>query len=697
MFLSELEISNWLIIREAHLLFAPSNPVVGLVGRYDDEDERGRSNRAGKTSLVLAQLYLLFGKSKTRNHVKLINRTARANGEGMRLRGVFNLDDGSTLEIIRERDKSGAPSVTIAGAEGLGWEQANELIAERIGFTYDEYMNTCFFGQGQIHQFMNAQPREKRELLLSWLNQYRWELRREYAKREAGEAEQDVNRFEAMLTALPAPELTVDELEGELADLLDAISTSETALENARAELVHWKQRRERVLKYRQLENKKGDLVDAIEDTEQRLELAESKANRKDELEEQIEAIETQLDMVRESFSAQLKEANEKVGAAQAEKRTTKAALSRLESVGGVCPVLSEPCDRVGEEATAPLETQARGATEALQMEIAERDALQNERGARVGEFTSQIEERRAQVRALGDCNVERWERELDRLEGELDATQKELKGLTNLPLDVDVSKMIEEAEQDISGLTEKLGGMNADKRNLTYTIEQAEKYEERKQGLETKLEQAKVNQSSWAYCQFMFSSRGIPGEYIKGAFDTLEEDINYILGRMNSGLSVEFKPYRETGKYEKHCLACGNEHKPRKRKCERCGEPRAHKLVEQLVLNIHDAREGITSEFDLDSGGGQVLISFAVRLALLFLKAREGGGSVPPIVLDEIAGFLDPVNRGAVINVILNILTNEYGVQQVFWISHNEEILDMLEDALAVTRCGNHSVVDWI
>ena len=114
-------------------------------------------------------------------------------------------------------------------------------------------------------------------------------------------------------------------------------------------------------------------------------------------------------------------------------------------------------------------------------------------------------------------------------------------------------------------------------------------------------------------------------------------------------------------------------------------------------MLTIHDTMEGHTSDFELDSGGGQVLISFAVRLALLFLKVRTNHGEVPPIILDELVGALDPVNRQAIMNIVVNILTQEYGVKQIFWISHNEEVLDLLENAVCVTRFNDHSLVNWL
>ncbi len=283
----------------------------------------------------------------------------------------------------------------------------------------------------------------------------------------------------------------------------------------------------------------------------------------------------------------------------------------------------------------------------------------------------------------------------LDRLDGELESLKGRLKEGIREQATIDQEKR--EASEEMEKLNRALGRFKAEAKSHQQAAQRAREYAERKARIRDAVEDLRIDLGAWQYCAYMFGDRGIPNEYIKGAFDTLEADVNYILNRMNCGLSVEFKPFRETKNFEPACLACGREFKPRERKCADCSEPRQRKRVEQLVLIIHDAAEGTQSDFSLDSGGGQTLISFAVRLALLFFKVRQGDGETPPIVLDEIAGMLDPVNRQAVIDVILHILTEEYGIKQIFWISHNEEILDLIEHALAVTRAGASSTVDWL
>jgi len=695
MFLREIEIQNFGIIREAHLLFPESNPVVGLVGRYEAEEDSGRSNRAGKSTFVEAIEYLLFGKARTRHHGKLINRTARAAGEGMKVRGIYVLQDGREIEIIRSRTNDGKGTASVTGFEGSGWAEVNERIAELIGFSHEEYKNTAYFSQGDIHSFMVSTPKEKRGLLLDWLDQTRWEVRSEFAKQRAGEASNKAQQLAGTLNALPEPEGDPEELEAQAEEAKDAAEITREEIKIAEEKLEALKAEYREVIKAAQAMVERKQLTDQITEVEAALEEAERNAEKKLQLEEEVRSERKRLKEVKAKQAEKLQAARDAYLTVRDARNKARDRYQAAKQTGGVCPVLSEPCERVDPEQTNSLKERAgemRGVYEAAREEF---DEIKGRQEEEVLEIESSIQALEGKMRGLGNTDTQRLEEMLDRLDGWLQAVNSKIPdGGRDVGI-INNEKM--DAGEEIKRLNRLLGQYETEARAFQDAAQRARDYAERKERIGKSLEAARLDLGAWQYCKFMFGDRGIPNEFIKGAFETLESDINYILSRMNCGLSIEFRPYRETKNFESSCLACGSEFSPRERKCSICKEPRQRKRVEQLVLIIHDAAEGTQSDFSLDSGGGQTLISFAVRLALLFFKVRQGSGEVPPIVLDEIAGMLDPVNRQAVIDVILHILTEEYGIKQIFWISHNSEILDLIENGIAVTRQGAYSTVDWI
>lgn len=696
MYLKEIEIENFCLIRSAHVTFGPSHRVIGLVGRYEDDATESSSNRAGKTTFIEAQKYLLFGKSKTRHHVKLINRAAKKEGQGMRLRGVYVLDDGRELEIVRERSNKGEPFVSLTGYEGAKWEEANEIISELIGFTFDEYVNTCYFGQGSIHQFMEAQPKEKRQLLLDWLDQARWEKRAAYSKQKATDLTAKIERKQDTLNALPSPDFSVPELREQLGEAKRNHRAAKELVGKLDGQMQDLAYEQEESAEQERLRRKVERITDQIERLESDLTKARKVAKEREALEREVEDIELSIVVIEDEWDNHpTKGSGERVSEFAYQIRQKSEQLRDLNGMEGTCPVLEKPCDRID----------ARESREKLRKEIAsleaERIRLNDEIGLVDQEYRLRIEverrklrEKQQELKRKRSADPDYIEQQLDDQDDHLQETQKKIK---------EGWRPVSEIGAEISALQSKLREAEIELATWAVTvehteteIERTEQYEARRERLSESILEALRELGAWRYCAYMFGDRGIPSEFIKNAFGSLESDVNYLLGRMETGLSVEFKPYRESAQWEKACLACGAEFSGKQRVCKACGESRERKRVEQLVLNIHDSREGEVSDFALDSGGGQVLISFAVRLALLLFKIRQGRCQTMPIVLDEIVGMLDPVNRAAIVDVVLNILIEEYGVKQIYWVSHVADTLENLENVIAVTRYGDHSIAEW-
>jgi DNA repair exonuclease SbcCD ATPase subunit len=120
---------------------------------------------------------------------------------------------------------------------------------------------------------------------------------------------------------------------------------------------------------------------------------------------------------------------------------------------------------------------------------------------------------------------------------------------------------------------------------------------------------------------------------------------------------------------------------------------PREKKRKDELTLRVLEG--GKERAFYLDSGGGQVMQSVAMRIALARLVQRRTGSAWSTLFMDEIFGSLDAVNRKAMADLLTTTLIKEFGFKQVFIISHVPGIQSATADVVSVfRRKGGYSEV---
>lgn len=694
--LRELQLQNWLLFREADLSFDKAGNVIGIVGQFTEE--HARSNRSGKSSLLEAIQYLFYGKGRDRSQAKLINRSAAEDGGDMVVSGVLEFSDGKTLRVSRGRTHDNKPILDIEDMSGEKVRDATEYLVSRIGFDHDEYLATCFFPQDEIHRFMLATPAEKRALIQSWLNLDRWGRRRETAEAEEKRLAAEGEAIRMALSTLPEISQSIADLTKRLASAERKHRKAQESLDRLRNQLADLRGERAELDAAESGLERAATLRSQMAKTEKSIETAKRlsrvRAKAKSKLARQRETFlswqeETVLNAA--TYSAEVSELGRQARKAEKE-------LAERADMRGVCPILDEDCSRVGEASLAALEhnlDEVRGwlstAKEKLQSyrdqtakELAglRRDVAESESKLAKHEYPEPEHFRNLLTQyqeALEGLASDHTEETIRVARAELDRRQGEIRGQIDTAREI-ASQMAENEAQ------------------TRLNLDRARETSGRRKELTDRLKAAEVDRAAWGHCKLMFGPRGIPGAIMEANFKTLETDINFILGRMDTNLSVRFSPYRELKQWEPACTACGWQYESgsRKKSCEECGAPRERRRTDQLVLQVIDEFEGQVSEFGLDSGGGKTLISFAVRLALMFLKVRESTGDIPPVVLDEVLADLDPINRAAVLDLVQNVLVKRYGVQQVFLISHNPEVQESVEDVLLVTRHNYHSEVDW-
>lgn len=671
--------------------------MIGIVGHYVDED--ARSNRSGKSTLTEAIRFLFYGKGRDNSGAKLINRSSQVDGEDMGVTGILALQDGREIVVTRGRSHDNKGFLEISGMEGAKIAEGDEYLAELIGFDDQEYGATCFFAQGDIHRFMLARPAEKRDLIQRWLRQDRWAHRQAFADSKGKTLRGESEALTMALASIPEIGKSTAQLKKDLAGAerrhvkaKERLDVALGARETAQARLF-------------ELERDRGTL-DRLDVIGGRLERARDQvveARRKSKARQKARAkrdrIAGRLAAIGEELADGASEREGKIAVERSAHLKLEEKLTELSGLAGVCPVLLEQCSRVGPEAIEPLEKERDRIKYYLVQLEEELTEFRGERRAAAKKEAGEMRKASAEIERNEYAPPSTFRDTITELEDEAEGLAKTVKHDRK-----EIPALIEQAEKEATAQRDRIvrarelesdaGQQMAQARS---ELEQAKRATRKRKELTDRLADVEQDRAAWAYVKYMFSSRGIPGAIMESSFGALEENINFILSRMNTDLSVRFQPYRETRQWEKVCLACGvGFEKTRQRKCEGCGESRQRKRVDQLILQVVDEYEGQISEFGLDSGGGKTLLSFAVRLALMFLKIREATGDIPVVILDEVLSDLDPINRAAVIDMVQNVLVKRYGVQQVFLISHNAEIQDSIEDTLVVTRHNFHSTVAW-
>jgi DNA repair protein SbcC/Rad50 len=170
------------------------------------------SNGAGKSSLLDAMTWALFGQARKRDE-SVINLQSKAAEVAFTF--VY---ETNTYRVIRslQRGKTTAVEFQIRDESTNSWRPLTEhtnretqtRIEQILRLDYDTFINVSFFLQGKADQFAQQPPTRRKEILGNILGLETWEVYRERAAEHRRSLETRLNLVEAR----------VEEIETELAE-----------------------------------------------------------------------------------------------------------------------------------------------------------------------------------------------------------------------------------------------------------------------------------------------------------------------------------------------------------------------------------------------------------------------------------------------------------------------------------------------
>jgi exonuclease SbcC len=651
-------------------------------------------NGAGKSSLLDAMTWALFGESRARDKDALVNLQSKAAEVAL----TFGYEN-NTYRVQRTLPRGKTTVLEFQIKNGSEWRPLTERttretqarIEQTLRLDYDTFINAAFFLQGKADQFTQQNAGRRKEVLSSILGLEVWETYKErtIGKRRGLEEEMiGVDRsladIDSELSEEGPRKERLKELEAELKRLNSIRKTQETALENLRqaaasldqqlaAEKAKLEQEK-RGLKEQekavgdqrsviveltaQMESAGKLLADAEEKLVTRSGLEAHRTAARDEysrLKAENELLKSQMDELKEHIN-QLEAAEGATCPLCGQALSEEHRLSTLKQLndegkekGGRFRTNKSTIDKLARQ-IADFESQL------VKAEGAERERLKQSNSV------TQLTER---ISAIKDA-VKNWEAVGAKRLQEVETL------LAGRKYSVDLQKPsvnLDEAERDLRALQEQENRLNQEVGAARQKVSVLVDLRKRKADLSATRETLALQIAHHKTLERAFGKDGVPALLIEQVLPQIESKANELLDRLSDGqMSVHFEtqsPYKDEKRKD---------------------------LKETLDIQISDAAG--MRDYEMYSGGEAFRVNFAIRLALSEVLAQRKGARLQTLVIDEGFGSQDVQGRQRLIEAI-NLVKKDFA--KILVITHLDELKDAFPTRIEVEKTDRGSIVNVI
>lgn len=666
--IEEIELCNFGIFKGVQKVYLGDKEIIGIKAIYEEDSER--SNRGGKSTFTEAFLYAFTGSCRAKKEVDMIHHGEEFMYVQVK---VKNVETEEVKTIKRGRDIKNKGLLSVDWTEKT--RDAQEAINELLGIG-DDFELTSFFKQADIHGFMEKGPAEKNALLSKWTTTGRWKTPEERVTTDLKLTKDKLKDNDAVKRTIEGLIEHTEPLENEVKKLQVSVA------QVSNAQLNGTKLRAKLYGDYIKLKTDKDEASKKISSCESLIEDLEMDLENLNLSRDKLTKIELRLGQLNKE------EVNQKaLSKAQEDLKKAGVQISKLSDIlkkvktlkAPVCPLLQEPCDR--------LEFTADDLTK-MENEIKDWKKLE--------EFSQGIIDKQEKI---SKTNIEitnlKSQYELTKKMIANDETEKKISGARNelaqykkdqvVDLSTKIAR-IKEIDTDLKTMSDEVTEANKRIGQLEQRIKASNDALNKIDEVTRRSEILRAELEDLNYMAYMFGKNGIQANEIEDNFGTIQDNINFVLESMGTGFTTNFSPDTETDKWEPVCH-CGFVFPKgyRKGECEECGSTRSK--VKKNEMKIEVCENGVDQKFEQDSGGGKLLISYAVRIGLTMFKREQSRNKFPVLWLDEIDSALDPYFVDQITTSITKVLTKKLGFRQIFMVTHKERIRDAVPDILEVTR----------
>ena len=220
-------------------------------------------NGAGKSSLLDAMTWVLFGQARKRDE-SIVNMQAQA------AEVTFTFEyENHQYRIIRSLARGKTTALEFQILNGEEWRPLTEhsnretqaRIEQVLRLDYETFINVSFFLQGHADQFAQQPPTRRKEILGNILGLERWELFKERASGHRKEVESNLGSLEGRMTEIDAELGEEESRKAHLADLENQLSGVVASRKVQESALASIKQMRAGLEKQRELVEEKNQAL----------------------------------------------------------------------------------------------------------------------------------------------------------------------------------------------------------------------------------------------------------------------------------------------------------------------------------------------------------------------------------------------------------------------------------------------------
>jgi len=638
-------------------------------------------NGAGKSSVIDAITFSLFGEHTRKNNKGLIRRGANQgfakiefSANGKNYQAIRKIDSKGTLTAQFAEDVDGKLIPIAEGERKQFGESMTKHVEETLGMDFEKLKIASIVQQGELNSIIKAKPKEFKELLNTIIGidkldtalasmrtvqrEFRSTIQKKFGYDDIQVVENKITEYQnESKNAQPRLEqLDVEKKEQEL--LISKLekqiqndSTKESQLKDLESRKKEWQEYAKDVIK--SIQNEVAEKEEIVNECKPCFAISKNK----NEIESEINKIQKELSVI----ESELNDLEKK----QVRLEEHEELAEKLVLKDGKCPVCDSTVDHL-----KPLfqKKHIEDEIDGIEKKVAELENKKEELEQNYVSLTNDLEEIKKAETILSTHKIKN-ESQLDEISAEIKAKVKQMQ---NIPLTIIPGQLVGVANLDSHAKTIYESIVSLEKSTIGFDQQELQKNIESRADSMTRLTQ--INQE---YGEISGNIKKAKMELEKLG-STLTE-LKHVEGYVTELEHIQENVYNRDGPVGKSLRSWSLEIISQK----------ASEYLEKLNtkiqrislsektrdVNISCYSRNTTLDIESLSGGEQVSVALALRLGMSHLL---GASNLNFMILDEPTAHLDGERKKSLVNV-LSQLTNlkEDSSMQFIIITHDAEIFD--------------------